>query len=377
VRVLRYIANTALRSGLSKLDGANSDAMNVMLRHTSRFARLIGLPLPDFMNATLLRDIVANLAHAIVNTDYGQPLRLQHPLIVTVAASDYCPFACINCYSNSGHSRDRDATAASDIFERLAESKTPFVMITGGEPLAAPGICDSLECLLSAQKVVHVFTNASTAKYLSIGERYPATLRFVFPVWGTRQRHNERRGERSFERLEENLQTLSAHNLPANLLLVIADNDLAVFESVAELCEKYQISTVRITRKVLAGRHDRSQVDFSPEFRIELKRRIRCLQGLVPGGIITDIPEFRRTRGYRSMLQKLLGIPSYGSCAAGNWMMHVDTNGMAYPCFTFEGSDTFTARPELSLEQQWLRMKELRGALGETDVCVGEAHAGA
>ena len=88
--------------------------------------------------------------------------------------------------------------------------QTPFVLLTGGEPLADPMLISGLTILLDAGKMVYVATNASIDRYLPLAERYRQRLAFLFSIWGARVSHNERRGANSFERVERNCRSLSA-----------------------------------------------------------------------------------------------------------------------------------------------------------------------
>ena len=88
--------------------------------------------------------------------------------------------------------------------------------------------------------------------------------------------------------------------------------------------------------------------------------------------VLVDIPELRcERRG--AIMKTVLGIPHYSSCAAGNWMMHIDSNGSAYPCYTFESSKKACVDSTLSVEDQWRLIKGRRAELGNGDICVGEA----
>jgi MoaA/NifB/PqqE/SkfB family radical SAM enzyme len=374
VRLLRQTTNALLRSALPDLGEAQIETVGAAFGWARWIAARVGMPLPQHVDEAVVRSIAEIVGRAILDTEYGSPLRLECPLIVTLAASDYCPFACANCYSHSGAGRAAASAAIkAETFEKVARSKVPFVLITGGEPLATAGIEDGLEVLLDAGKLVRVSTNASVARFLDMAERYRSTLAFVLPIWGTRQRQNERRGARSFERVEENLAALNARGLPGRLLVVVADDDLSLFDEVHDLQQRFRISTIRVGRKLRVGRLDDVDTPLSSVFARGLIVQARRLQrrGIE---VLLDLPELRGSRGV-PLIQKLLGIPNYESCSAGSWMMHFDHDGAAYPCFTLEGARQFSVEAALSLGDQWSRVQEVRAALGQGDVCIGEAHS--
>ena len=94
------------------------------------------------------------------------------------------------------------------IFAKVAATKTPIVIISGGEPLVADGLKECLKLLLDSGKFLFVSTNALVEDYLDLAQEHKENLRFILPVWGDRKRHNARRGINSFERVERNLTLL-------------------------------------------------------------------------------------------------------------------------------------------------------------------------
>jgi MoaA/NifB/PqqE/SkfB family radical SAM enzyme len=375
VRILRRAANALLRTALPDLETAESETLGAAFAWARWLAAGVGAPLPKPIDESIIRNIADIVGRAIIDTDYGLPLRFECPLIVTLAASEHCPFACANCYSRSGGVRgSAPAAFNAATFEKVARSKAPFVLITGGEPLATAGIRDGLEVLLDAGKLVRVSTNASVEKFLATAERYRSTLAFVLPIWGTRRRHNELRGARSFERVEENLKALNARGLAGHLLIVVADDDLSLFEEIHRLRQEYRISTIRVSRKVRVGRLDDGDASLPTDLARRLADQVRRLQRR-GASVLLDLPELRGSRGER-LIQKLLGIPDNQSCSAGSWMMHLDHEGTAYPCFTFEGGRQFAAEAGLSMSDQWSRVKQIRTGLGRGEACIGETHAG-
>jgi MoaA/NifB/PqqE/SkfB family radical SAM enzyme len=319
----------------------------------------------------VVRSSIGTIARAIADTPYGQPLRFECPLIVTVAVSDYCPFACANCYSNAGAGfRATEQEAAS--FEKLAVSKTPLVLLTGGEPMAAAATRPGVLRLLDAGKVVFVSTNASIEGYVDLAARHPLLI-FILPIWGNRKGHDEQRGPRSFERVTQNLQRLKRVGRRGWILVVLNGTDLSALDEVMRLAEMYQISLVRITRKVRVGREDGNSPEVTTAFVRAVREAAARLKRFVPN-VVVDLPETRTERGW-AFITSALGIPHYRSCAAGNWMMHVDPGGNAYPCYTFEGGTAARVPVMASVADQWRLVRARRSELSDGAVCVGEAMA--
>ena len=371
--MLRRIVNHLVREGLTHLDDAPPEAMRKAFRVLRWCARRTGVTLPEELDPRLVRSAVGIIGRAIADTPYGHPLQFECPLIVTIAISDYCPFACTNCYSSSGGGAGSRATEQEPAsFERLAASQTPVVLVTGGEPMASNSTRPGIVRLLDSGKAVYVSTNASIEGYLQVAARYPL-LMFILPVWGNRTQHDEQRGRRSFERVTENLRMLESVGRKAWLLVVITNDDLSVFDAVEELARTHSVALVRITRKVRVGRNDGPGPEVTPQFVRSVEEGARRLKRYVRN-VVIDLPE---TRGERRLARvaHALGIPHYRSCAAGNWMMHMDARGDAYPCYTFEGGTQGRVSSMTSVVDQWRLVRERRAELGDGDICIGEALA--
>jgi MoaA/NifB/PqqE/SkfB family radical SAM enzyme len=375
LRFLRSIANHALRDALEDLSNASEPTVERAYGWVRRIAVALGLPIPADVDAMVLRNLAQTVGGAIVATEYGAPLRFEQPLVATLAVSGYCPFACANCYANSLAALSTAAASNdTDNFVRVASTKIPFVVLTGGEPLADPRLSTGLATLLDAGKMVYLATNASIDHYLPLAERYRRRLAFLFSIWGTRQRHNERRGENSFERVERNCRSLSAKGLRANLLVVLADNDLSVFADVRELLRSWQIASVRVIRKLEVGRLEAQRFEPTPDWLHHAQLEIAGLRAFC-STVVADIPELRRRQRRSSIAQRALGIPSFETCAAGAWMIHLESSGAAYPCYVFESSGSTRIPAGLSIDEQWLAVREARRSLPTSADCVGEAAA--
>jgi hypothetical protein len=93
--------------------------------------------------------------------------------------------------------------------------------------------------------------------------------------------------------------------------------------------------------------------------------------------VMVDIPELRHhfAPKHASLLRRILGVPPQLECSAGNWMMHIDADGRAYPCFAFEGQAS-VADESKTAASQWALVKSMRRSLGNEVACIGEtAHA--
>ena len=375
MRWVRSGLNAGLQALLPLLDRVPAEYVGRSFRGVHWVLARAGLPLPESIDPRLVRSTIRIVAESVVRTPYGQPLAFQEPLLVTLSSSTYCPFRCVNCYSNASAHGGTDAVpdAPRPWIDELAQSDVPFVFLTGGEPLADPRIEATAETLLAAGKWVYVSSNASIARLLALNRRYPHSLYFYLPLWGTPARHDELRGVGSYRRLCDNLRLLSDAGLAGNLLVPMSSADLGVIDTAAELAASHRISMVRINRKVSVGREGGDTVDATPAFLQALGRSLAPLKKRVDA-VSLDLPETRRGARHPALL-RALGIAAPRGCAAGSWMMHVDHRGHTYPCYAFEGSLSGTDATVGSLRERWRGLQQDMAGLGYAHACIGEAHA--
>jgi MoaA/NifB/PqqE/SkfB family radical SAM enzyme len=370
MRIARDIVNSLFSWTSERLSTLSPSAAVDVFGTLRFFAALAGCPVVEHMDPRVLTGMIELISDALRRTPYGRPLEFEYPLIISVSASSYCPFACSNCYSNAGVARARGPRHNRlQTFAKVAASKTPFVIVSGGEPLVAEGIEDCLKLLLDSGKFVLLSTNALVEKHLGLARQNNGRLCFVLPVWGDRKRHNARRGANSFERVERNLAALNAAGLKPHVLVVLSDTDFSVFEDVERLARSHVIEAVTISRRIDVGRVETAPIEFSQDHWRQLEIWQKVLQRHVQL-VVCDLPEMHGRKSSGRM-QRMLGLPAHEGCSAGR-MMHIDDVGQGYPCFSFEGQRDRSVASELPLIEQWKEIRGLRGRFPVGALCVAE-----
>ena len=310
----------------------------------------------------------------IANSDYRKPLKFKHPLIATVAISNYCTHKCRVCYSNSFQTKNNQ-TISMEFMEQLATTPTPFIIITGGEPLDEPKINDLIAPLLKRGKGLYIATNGRVSAISKTLHMYPHQITILQSVWGRPKYHDAVKGLGSFERIIQNARDLKRYNNRLSLLYVLDGNnlnDIAVLDSLADQIPYHRII---ITRKIGVGRRQNNPLQSS----ISIAEIKECVSRLaIPTKNITyDLPEAQGCIKTNWVANELFGIPPLTSCGAGNWMIHFDMNGNAYPCFAFQGRGKLdriaAAEPT---DNQWLNTTQLSAQLRDSSPgkhCIAES----
>jgi MoaA/NifB/PqqE/SkfB family radical SAM enzyme len=378
MRYLRLLANSILRGGLNALNGAPQPAMQRAIESVVRLLAPLDNTLLQEPHGAALIAGMRIVAEAIITTPYGQALKFPAPLLITVGPSSFCPYACSNCYSSSGREGQSPSHQRSlAIFTRIAKSRSPFVMISGGEPLSMSNINAYIEMLLDARKFVYLATNASIRPLTSLLREHRSHLFVFLSLWGDQARHDQIRGSGSYDRLKRNLSTLNGFGLPGRLLVVLSDCDFSIFDAVDEIVRSSKVRTVIVLRKLSIGRYEKSAFAITTDFVARLRHRVNTIRPHV-NELYFDIPEFRGLDDAKrpSRFHNLLGIAAHDECSAGNWMMHLDADGGAFPCYSFEGRSDIRCDSDLSIEDQWALVGAARRNIKARSACIGEALVG-
>jgi MoaA/NifB/PqqE/SkfB family radical SAM enzyme len=371
MRIARSLFNSLLSLSSERLADLSPSAAGDAYRLIGAFAAFAGRPLMERLDPRVLNGAMSLLCDALARTPYGSQLEFEHPLIISLSTSSYCPFACSNCYASSGGNRERGRTSDRlQLFAKVAQSKTPFVILSGGEPLVADRFEECLGILLNAGKFVFVSTNALVDP--SLAQQRDGQLVFILPVWGDRQRHDAGRGAHSFDRLERNLSVLNGVGQKPNLHIIL-DNDFSAFQDVERLVREHRVNVVTIARRIQTGRIDGTRRVLSAGDLIELDRWRAVLQRHARR-VVCDLPELQPAAGLGRM-HSLLGLPNFDGCAAGNWMMHIDDTGQGFPCFSFEGRQQLAVPRHLTIGDQWRAVRQMRAEFPAGVQCPGEYHA--
>jgi hypothetical protein len=59
-------------------------------------------------------------------------------------------------------------------------------------------------------------------------------------------------------------------------------------------------------------------------------------------------------------------------CSAGNWMLHLDSLGRAYPCFSLETRKELATPAHLEIADQWKEVAHRRRELNSMTACLAE-----
>jgi radical SAM protein with 4Fe4S-binding SPASM domain len=285
--------------------------------------------------------------------------------------NDFCNLACGHCLVSSGPDQGQGWSTPKllDAIDQGAALGVERFFLTGGEPLARPGVFDLARRIVQGhQRELVILTNGTlfTGNRLEdlaalAGERLRVQISLDGASAGT---NDPIRGEGTFDRIVEGITAAVAAGLRPSMTMVLLAHNLGDVEPLVQLAGALRVENIH-----LLWPHRRGRVLNGPfaklptaEAILEAVRRGRAVAATL-GVTIDNIEEFRlRLDGRPGVKNDLSGAGWNSLC--------VYTDGCVYP------SPSTAGVPELQcgslnatpLEQIWREsavMRELREATVE------------
>lgn len=362
MRVLRRVVNSFLRPLIADTTAEVRDADLRVLSGLARVASIVRIPNADRMSEAWMLDCFRILVSGIVNTPYKAELSLPYPLVITVSSANKCALGCSSCYSSSTTAPTQEAALTRELSEKIAEFPIPIVFITGGEPFHHPRLGEVMEPILASGKKVIIATNAPSTQAANGLLEYRDQITLVLSQWGEQSRHDAVRGQGNLERTHAGAERLAGLGHRVSLNYVLSPNPISEELDALEeiLAGSLHLHRVYVSRELLVGRTPAGTClgVYDGDFR----QRIKSLCARFPGRLVPVIPELLSTERISapSLITRMLGIVLPASCGAASWTLHVDSQGMCYPCFAHEGRLSIGSLWTDGLDTVWNRGRLLQ-----------------
>jgi len=374
MKFARVILNTILSNSLSINNEKGKKIDMVMLKFFGYLSELLGYCRSDVLGHPGMLHILYVLVKSIIKTPYGHPLHFVNPLLITVSVINNCPFKCRFCYSHS-NSQSYKKYISLNAIKKILDSNIPCIILTGGEPILSPNLYEILDYASLKGKYIFITTHANLSDIIPFINKYSDLLIYTLSIYGNKTIHNYYRGDGSYQNLLNTAKFIS--NSKARLIInyVLVDNNFSSLFLLIELAKNIKLHEVYITRLICSGGmlnslHD----DFNKERKEKLFDICKKIKEQINVNITISIPgiemTFNKNVYFISFLQRMFGIPKRESfCSAGNWAMHVDTNGNIHPCFSQESNKSFGNINEKDIDEVW---KELCSKYEKVNYCISE-----
>lgn len=379
MRHFRRLLNGSADRLATKLELGDEDDLSYAVLRSFRAASQLCPLTVDGRCRAHVRDFLIIVLRALCNTPYGQKLNYPSPITAFLSVGNFCSLGCSTCYSSSDAHQLRSSPNLIQTAEKIAASRVPFVMITGGEPSQAKNLDKAIELILHAGKYIYISTNAKADFLLDLAIRYPNQINVLLPLWGSPEKHDLVRGIGSFARLRHNLEIL--RDVSARPTLYIVDSGVDEIDAIVETALKLSTPSdrldLRLSREIQVGRLDQS---FRHSHRSSLLLRGKKLKSIIRKNkrsfrrIEFDSPEDGASKGTSvNILRFLFGVVLDDRCAAGSRTIHYDSFGRVHSCFASDGQDSGLESTD-SVESDWAKLTLSNTARTLSRACAKETN---
>lgn len=351
--MLRWTINRCLANSLARTDSAAQRLARGSQVAAASVVRLASQNLADQMLRPGQLTRAQLIARAIVATPYGEPLRLDTPLLISCSILNSCSQPCLRCSASLVPPRHATLIMPrSDLWKQLCSLGCPQIALTGGEPLDHPSFDDLVSEIIEHDIAVFVFTHANPAQVARVARRFGRRVTSVFSLYGDLESHDRQRGPGSFDRTNEACARCSDAGGRYAINCVIGGAGLGALRYLASPKCSLRPAKVIVTRTIAAGRGRMLPARESdlPELQSlarEVSDRLHCKVD----DHTAAPPDVLRNRKW-PLAMRLAGVPAWTGCSVGQWGMHIDADGRGREC-PFAETVCGPCGPDGNPREQW------------------------
>lgn len=247
-------------------------------------------------------------------------MRFSSPTYCYVQVSRKCGGCTLDCYAPPDGSAltVKEARLIADI---LWDAKVFIVLIDGGEPLLWDGIVESFDYFKSKGMTVAI---VSGGEDISVAEelRKVGLGMIQFPVEGPEEYHDTIRGDGSFQRVLEAIQTFCDLGFHTHVGTVMTPSNLQYLEDISDIVSQFPIRVHRILRYI----HETEYL--TPDQCLDVLSRVLHLaergRAITPTNCYTFI--------HQTSYAHRVDVNRFQGCVGGNTSAVITCDGYVVPC---------------------------------------------
>ena len=271
--------------------------------------------------------------------------------------TDHCNLSCRHClFSCSGKTR---ATLDFDtICQCIAETYrlgTRTFYLTGGEPFMHQQIDDICRLILNdyADTDLVILTNGLLlSHHMDMLNKLPANrLHLQISIDGNRETHEKYRGNGTYDKLMENLKTVSASHIHITLAMAVHSENVMQMSDIVDVAGRYKVNEVHYLWLFVKGNAD-AKMFVPPESLFH--HLVDATHKADKKGIVID-----NIRNIESQVFSNAGT-KYDLCNAGWESLAIGPDGFIYPTPALVGNQAaLCGHINESIETVWRQSPEL------------------
>ncbi|MBF0275177.1 MAG: radical SAM protein [Nitrospinae bacterium] len=264
------------------------------------------------------------------------------PLYVGLFITERCNLSCIYCFPNSPNRKVNDLSKEQifEIIDELYVMGTRYITILGGEPMIRKDFGEIVDYIVNKGMVAECGTNGF---YIN---KHIEAVKKLFTVCnsidGDKEGHDANRGEGSWEKIIESIETCQKHGVPIQMRAVFTKKNVHCLKYLLELSKKYNTS-LALAEQSCVKPEDISYVMTTEEVRdfwIKVKEYKKEGYDIDKSDALLDkIINYPVDIPYDKIFYEGDVIPEgdFPKCNLSQGYCFIDVDGMMYPCANLFG----------------------------------------
>lgn len=281
------------------------------------------------------------------------------PISISLSVTNRCDFRCIYCYVQSNKHSTRDFTTEEllNLIDELSLIGTKFIHIIGGEPLLRNDIEIIIDKIKSKKMICVMNSNGSlVAKRINAIKKLDS---ITISLDGSKEANDKNRGSGTFEKIMDAIYLIKKNNVRLNTVTVITKNNINEIEKILDMAKK-----IGFTTEYNLLYEQTPEADNNPALQLtneDVKYVLNKLIAYQKQGeyfsfsVVPKIYAFNWPFDYRKRILfadtpiNFKIIP----CYMGNFMCHIDADGLVYPCGQLIGQFPAMNLLEVGFKEAW------------------------
>ena len=285
---------------------------------------------------------------------------------IKIEVTHRCDLNCVHCSSDSRPSNPlvMDKVDCLRIITEAADMQVHELTFSGGEPFLWPHLHDAVREAILHKMNISIYTTGNPSDFEKQASEFKkmGIRRLIFSIFGANPRLHElvTRKRGSFDRTIEAIRYANSKKIETQLHFVPTSKNYSSIDSIVELAENLNVTTVSILRLVPQGRASLLPQDvLSKSQNVDLRNRIHRLRAKTES---TGL-KIRTGSPYNFLL-----LNEEVECHAASSRIVIGPDLHVFPCDAFKGiladeivnTEQYSVLSKCSLKQCWKQSPYLK-----------------
>lgn len=185
---------------------------------------------------------------------YKDVQNLDTPIKVQWKVTENCNLRCAHCWNGKIKEDNLDESEYLDIAKKICSWNVLEVTLTGGEIFTVGNIDEVIECFVSKNIYVNLFSNGILIdQHIDFLKNYKDLLQVNVSIDGNKEYHEKIRGKNTYEGMLKNVKVLIENGIKVVSNTVINKMNFLCIPEMIENLNKIGVKNIQISHLILKG----------------------------------------------------------------------------------------------------------------------------